>query len=73
MMAFERLLMPPGWRAQRAVLINSRHRQYPLQDRAEANEYHEQLQQICKSAVIGKPIDGPKADCADDDDGQNRY
>jgi hypothetical protein len=43
-----------------------------LQDGAEANQYHEQLQQICKSAVGGKPIDGPKADCADDDNGQNR-
>jgi len=54
------------------VLINSRHRQHSLQNGAEANQYHEQLQQICKSSVGGKPVDGPKADCADDDDGQNR-
>ena len=61
------------WRARSAlVLIYSRHRQHSLQDGAEANQYHEQLQQICKSAVGGKPVDGPKADCANDDNGQNR-
>jgi hypothetical protein len=73
MLACERLLISVGWRAQRAVLINSRHRQHPLQNRAEANEDHEQLQQICKSAIVGKLVDGPKADRAHDDDSQNRY
>jgi hypothetical protein len=43
-----------------------------LQDGAEANQYHEQLKQICKPAVGGEPVDGPKADCADDDNGQDR-
>ncbi len=68
-----RALVDTGrWARSAPVLINSRHRQHALQDGAEANQYHEQLQQICQSAVGGKPIDGPKADCADDDNGQNR-
>src|SRR5205809_141810 len=68
-----RALVDTGrWARSAPVLINSRHWQHSLQNGAEANQYHEQLQQICKSAVGGKPIDGPKADCAHDDNGQNR-
>jgi hypothetical protein len=39
-----------------------------LQNGAEANQYHQQLQQVCQSAIVGKFVDGPKADRADDDD-----
>jgi hypothetical protein len=67
-----RAFVDRSWARLAPVLINSRHRQHSLQNRAEANQYHEQLQQICKPAVGGKLIDGPKADCADDDNGQNR-
>ena len=68
-----RALVDTGrWARSAPVLINSRHWQHSLQNGAEANQYYEQLQQICKSAVGGKPIDGPKADCAHDDNGQNR-
>ena len=68
-----RALVDTGrWARSAPVLINTRHRQHSLQNGTEANQYHEQLQQICQSAVGGKPIDGPKADCADDDNGQNR-
>jgi hypothetical protein len=67
-----RALVDQWWARSAPALINSRHRQHSLQNSAQANQYHEQLQQICKSAVGGKPVDGPKADCADDDNGQNR-
>jgi hypothetical protein len=54
-------------------LINSGHRQNSLQYSAEANEHHEQLKQIRQPAVVGELVDGPKANCAHDDDSQNRY
>jgi hypothetical protein len=39
-----------------------------LHNCAEANEHHEQLEQIGEPSVGGELVDGPKADCADDDD-----
>jgi hypothetical protein len=55
------------------MLINSGHGQNSLQYSAEANEHHEQFEQVGKAPVCGELVDGPKADCADDNDSQNGY
>jgi hypothetical protein len=54
----------------RGAWLNRQHPQ-SLHNRAEANEYHEQLQQLCQSSVGGELVDSPKADCTDNDDDQN--
>jgi hypothetical protein len=51
--------------------INARQGQHALQDRAQANEHHEQLEKVCQSAVAGESVDGPETDRSDDDNNQN--
>jgi hypothetical protein len=62
---------PPHGESLKLQPINSGQRQQPLQDRCEADQHHEQLQQVCQSAVSDKLVDGPKADRAHDDGDQN--
>jgi hypothetical protein len=51
------------------VLVGER--QQPLHDRSQANEHHQELQQIRQSTVLRKPVDSPKTDRPDNDNNQN--
>jgi hypothetical protein len=48
--------------------IDSRQWQHPLKDRPQADQHHEQFKKIGQSTVSNELIDGPKADCANNDD-----
>ena len=56
-------------RLQEHWLICQHH--HSLQNRSEAHEYHEQLEQLRKSAVGSKLFNRPKTDRADHNDNQN--
>jgi hypothetical protein len=43
------------------------HRQQPLQNRCQAHQYHQNLEQICKPPIADEPVNQPEQDRADDD------
>jgi len=50
---------------------NSRQRQHPLKDCPQADQHHEQFQEVRQTAVINELFDDPKTNCADDANNQN--
>ena len=42
------------------------HRQQPLQNRCQAHQYHQNLEQIAKPPVTDEPVNQPEQDRADD-------
>jgi hypothetical protein len=47
-----------------------RQREQSLYNRAKAYEHHKQLQQIPEPGIGSKAVDGPKADCSNDNNDQ---
>src|ERR1700730_9384728 len=53
------------------LYINAEQRQNSLQDSRDADQHHQQLEQLRQATVSGKLVDRPKTDGADDNDNQN--
>src|ERR1700692_116385 len=53
------------------LYINAEQRQNSLQDSRDADQHHQQLEQLRQAAISGKLVDRPKTDGADDNDNQN--
>ena len=45
--------------------------QDPLKDRTQANQYHEQFQEICQTTVVDEPFNDPKTNSANDANNKN--
>jgi hypothetical protein len=61
----------PASRAHRALIVDPGQRQDALQDCPEANQHHQQSEQLREPAIIGKAVDRPKADRSNHDDDED--
>src|SRR5215475_11404629 len=62
--------MSAGTRTSLSQTLLIRQREQSLYNRAKAFEHHKQLQQISEPGIGSKAVDGPKADCSNDNNDQ---